>query len=120
MPLAPLTFPIRSDKLTMTASVREQLLHRQTEFQTIDILDTEVFGRVLLLDNHIQLTELDEHAYHEALVQIPLLSMDQPKTALVIGGGDGGVLRELAQHPSIEHVDMVEIDSGVIEASRAS
>jgi spermidine synthase len=113
-----LTFPIRSDKLVMTASVREHLLHRQTEFQTIDILDTEVFGRVLLLDNHIQLTELDEHAYHEALVQIPLLSIDQPKTALVIGGGDGGVLRELAKHPSIEHVDMVEIDSGVIEASR--
>jgi spermidine synthase len=113
-----LTFPIRSDKLTMTASVREHLLHRKTEFQAIDILDTDVFGRVLLLDNHIQLTELDEHAYHEALVQIPLLSMPEPKSALVIGGGDGGVLRELAKHQTIEHVDMVEIDAGVIEASR--
>ncbi len=113
-----LTFPIRSDKLSMTASVREHLLSRKTEFQQIDILDTDAFGRVLLLDNHIQLTELDEHAYHEALVQIPLLSMDQPRSALVIGGGDGGVLRELAKHPSIEHVDMVEIDAGVIEASR--
>lgn len=118
MPIDHLTFPIRSDKLSMTASVREHLLSRRTEFQQIDILDTDAFGRVLLLDNHIQLTELDEHAYHEALVQIPLLSMDQPRSALVIGGGDGGVLRELAKHPSIEHVDMVEIDSGVIEASR--
>lgn len=118
MPIDRLTFPIRSDKLTMTASVREHLLSRKTKFQQIDILDTEVFGRVLLLDNHIQLTELDEHAYHEALVQIPLLSMDQPKSALVIGGGDGGVLRELAKHSSIEHVDMVEIDAGVLEASR--
>lgn len=102
----------------MTASVREHLLSRKTDFQQIDILDTEVFGRVLLLDNHIQLTELDERAYHESLVQIPLLSMNAPKNALVIGGGDGGVLRELAKHKSIEHVDMVEIDSGVIESSR--
>ncbi len=102
----------------MTASVRTQIVSRKTDFQQIDILETDVFGRVLLLDNHIQLTELDEHAYHEALVQIPLLSLDQPKTALVIGGGDGGVLRELAKHPTIEHVDMVEIDAGVIEESR--
>ena len=113
-----LTFPIRSDRLSMTASVRARLLERQTEFQKIEILDTDAFGRVLLLDNHIQLTELDEHAYHEALVQIPLLSMPNPQAALVIGGGDGGVLRELAKHNSIEHVDMVEIDAGVIEACR--
>ncbi len=102
----------------MSASVKEHLHHRKTEFQTIDILDTDVFGRVLLLDNHIQLTELDEHAYHEALVQIPLLSIAEPKSALVIGGGDGGVIRELAKHASIDHVDMVEIDAGVIEASQ--
>lgn len=118
MSLTHLTFPIRSDKLTMTASVREHLSHRVTDFQTIDIYETDVFGRVLMLDNHIQLTELDEHAYHESLVQIPLLSMAAPRTALVIGGGDGGVLRELAKHPTIEHVDMVEIDAGVIEESR--
>lgn len=113
-----LTFPIRSDKLTMTASVLEHLLHRATDFQTIDIYETEVFGRVLMLDNHIQLTELDERAYHESLVQVPLLSMSLPRSALVIGGGDGGVLRELAKHATIEHVDMVEIDEGVIEESR--
>lgn len=118
MSLTHLTFPIRSDKLTMTASVLEHLLHRVTEYQTIDIYETEVYGRVLMLDNHIQLTELDERAYHESLVQIPLLSMNAPKSALVIGGGDGGVLRELARHPTIEHVDMVEIDEGVIEESR--
>ncbi|MCC7230218.1 MAG: fused MFS/spermidine synthase [Fimbriimonadaceae bacterium] len=118
MPQNYLSFPIRSDRLTMTASISERVLHRTTEFQTIDILDTDAFGRVLLLDNHIQLTELDEHAYHEALVQIPLLSLPNPRTALVIGGGDGGVLRELAKHASIDHVDMVEIDPGVIEASK--
>ena len=113
-----LTFPIRSDKLTLTASVNTWLLSRKTEFQRIDIVETEVFGRALLLDNHIQLTEFDEHAYHEALVHIPLLSIQNPRSALVIGGGDGGVLRELAKHKAIEHIDMVEIDAGVIEASR--
>ena len=118
VPQDSLTFPIRSDKLTMTVSVKERLAHRKSDFQTIEILDTDVFGRLLLLDNHIQLTELDERAYHECLVQIPMLSMPEPRRALVIGGGDGGVLRELAKHRSIEHVDMVEIDQAVIDLSR--
>jgi spermidine synthase len=113
-----LTFPIRSDRLSMTASIRDRIHRRKTEFQEIEIVDTDAFGKVLLLDNHIQLTELDEHAYHEALVQIPMLSLDAPKSALVIGGGDGGVIRELAKHRSLERIDMVEIDGGVIEASK--
>jgi len=70
------------------------------------------------LDGHIQLAELDERAYHECLVHIPLLSIREPKKALVVGGGDGGVLRELLKHPNLE-IDMVEIDSGVIDAARA-
>ncbi len=111
-----LDFPIRGDKLSMRASVLRQVHHRQTEFQTIDIIDTDAFGRALLLDGHIQLTELDEHAYHESLVQIPLLSLEGPKRALVIGGGDGGVLRELVRHAGLERIDMVEIDAGVVEA----
>ncbi len=102
----------------MTAKVSRVIHHEQSAFQTIDILDSEVFGRILLLDGHIQLTELDEHAYHEALVHIPLLSLDQPKTALVVGGGDGGVLRELCKSPLLERIVMVEIDAAVIEASR--
>jgi len=113
-----LTFPIRSDKLTMTVHVREWLAHEKSPFQTIDILDTDAFGRVLLLDEHIQLAELDEHAYHEALVQIPWMSMATPRRALVVGGGDGGVLRELVKHPELEHVDMVDIDEAVVRLSR--
>ncbi|MFZ4506738.1 MAG: hypothetical protein ACOYON_03460 [Fimbriimonas sp.] len=113
-----LNFPIRSDKLSMTAQVTARIADRRTEFQRIEVLDTVAFGRLLLLDGHIQLTELDEHAYHEALVHIPMLSMASPKRALVVGGGDGGVLRELVKHPSLERIDMVEIDAGVIEVSR--
>lgn len=110
-----LTIPIRSDKLAMLVKVTRHVAHRKTEFQEIDVYDTEVFGKMLLLDGHIQLTELDEAAYHEALVQIPMLSLDRPRTALVVGGGDGGVVRELCRHESIERIDMVEIDRGVIE-----
>ncbi|MBL8087001.1 MAG: hypothetical protein JNM85_02880 [Chthonomonas sp.] len=113
-----LTFPIRSDKLTMTVKVRSHLYSRKSEFQQIDIYDTEVFGRMLFLDGHVQLSELDECSYHEALVHIPLLAQRAPKRALVIGGGDGGVLRELCKHQTIEHIDMVEIDRAVVEAAR--
>ncbi len=110
--------PIRGDKFSLNVSVKALLHHRDTEFQTIDIYDTDTFGKALLLDGHIQFTSLDEHAYHESLVQIPLLNLPNAKRALVIGGGDGGVIRELCKHPSIERVDMVEIDPGVIEACK--
>ena len=113
-----LTVPIRSDKLSLSVQVKEHLSHRKTDFQTIDIYDTEAFGKVLTLDGHIQLTELDEGAYHEYLVQVPLLAMESPQSALVVGGGDGGVLREICKHRTIEHVDMAEIDMGVVEESK--
>jgi spermidine synthase len=98
--------------------VERTVAHVKTEFQTIDIVDSSAFGRILLLDGHVQLASLDEHAYHEALVQIPLLNLDRPKSALVIGGGDGGVLRELCKNPHIEHIDMAEIDRGVVDTCR--
>jgi len=113
-----LTVPIRSDKLSLSIQVKTHLSHRQTDFQTIDVYDTEAFGRVLTLDGHIQLAEIDESVYHEFLVHVPLLSIASPVSALVVGGGDGGVLREICKHPSIEHIDIAEIDQGVIDESR--
>ncbi|MBN8690930.1 MAG: polyamine aminopropyltransferase [Armatimonadetes bacterium] len=113
-----LTYPIRSHLYSMSVEVKEVLHRHQSDFQLIEIIDTECFGRMLLLDGHIQLAELDESAYHESLVHIPLLNMASPKRALIVGGGDGGVVRELLKHPGLE-IDMVEIDMGVIDASRA-
>jgi spermidine synthase len=113
-----ITIPVRSDKLAMRVAVSETLHSERTQFQQVDIIDTVAFGKMLLLDGHIQLATLDEFAYHESLVQIPLLNVPHPKRALVIGGGDGGVIREIARHASIEHIDMVEIDQGVIDACR--
>ena len=109
-----LDFPVRGDRLSMSVRIRDRVFQRITEFQHIEIVDTDVFGKVLLLDGHIQLTEFDERAYHEALVQVPLLSLATPRSALVIGGGDGGVVREICRHASIEQIDMVEIDAGVV------
>ena len=109
-----LTFPIRSGKLQLSASVRRPIVKETSKFQTIEIVETEVFGKALLLDGHIQLTEFDEHAYHELLVWIPLLNVPTPRRALIIGGGDGGVARELCRHPDIETIDMVEIDEAVV------
>lgn len=113
-----LSFPIRSTKLSMSVEVKAHVAQRQTDFQRIDVYDTEAFGKVLFLDGHVQLAELDEAGYHEALVHIPLLSVPNPTRALVVGGGDGGVLRELCRHKNLETIDMVEIDQGVIEVSR--
>lgn len=111
-----LKIPIRGGKLDMLVALTDRVHRRKTQFQQIDIVDTEVFGRMLLLDGHVQLCTFDEPAYHESLVQIPMLSLRDPKRALVIGGGDGGVVRELARHKNMETIDMVEIDQGVIDA----
>lgn len=113
-----LQFPIRSDKLTLSVAVTTHITHHQSPFQKIDVYDTPVFGRVLFLDGHVQLAEMDEHAYHECLVQIPLLNFPNARRALVIGGGDGGVLRELVRNPGLETIHMVEIDQAVIEVCR--
>jgi len=112
-----LTFPIRSDKLTMSVMATAHLASVRSDFQQIDVYDTEVFGRVLMLDGHIQLTTFDERAYHESLVHVPMLNVAEPKSALVVGGGDGGVIRELCRYPSLEHIDMVEIDAEVVRIS---
>lgn len=113
-----LRIPIRGERYSLNVEVKELLATRQTEFQLIEVVDTFSFGKALLLDGHIQFTSLDEFAYHESLVQIPLLSIASPKRALVIGGGDGGVIRELCRNNTLEHIDMVEIDPAVIEVCR--
>ncbi|HEY3781322.1 MAG TPA: hypothetical protein VGL56_09590 [Fimbriimonadaceae bacterium] len=113
-----LEYPIRGQKFAYSVQFMNHLLSQKTEFQRIDVYDTHCFGKLLTLDGHIQLSSLDEFAYHEALVHIPLLNLSNPKRALVVGGGDGGVLRELCRWKSLEKIEMVEIDSGVIEACR--
>jgi spermidine synthase len=96
----------------------EILFQTQTPFQSIAVYRAPVLGRVLVLDGIIQTTEADEFIYHEMLVHVPMMSVPAPRRVMIVGGGDGGSLREVLKHP-IERVDLVEIDAGVIEASRA-
>ncbi|MEO7454417.1 MAG: hypothetical protein ABIV13_06610 [Fimbriimonadales bacterium] len=116
--MSTLKFPIRSDKLQYDVAYKNHVSFLKTDFQQIDVYDTYAFGKVLLLDGHIQLTELDEHCYHEALVHPAMFSLESPKRALIVGGGDGGALRELVKHTSLETIEIVEIDEGVIETCK--
>ena len=76
------------------------------------------FGRVLVLDGHVQLTERDEAFYQEMISFIPLNAHPNPRRVLIVGGGDGGVAREVARHSCVEHIDLVDIDGMVIKLSR--
>lgn len=96
-----------------------QTLHRElTPFQEIAVLDTKQYGRMLVLDGMVQLTIGDEFTYHEMLAHVPLHTHPNPRDVLVIGGGDGGTVREVLRHPQVESVTLVEIDRRVVEVSR--
>ena len=98
--------------------VRETLVADRSEFQDLRIVDTDRFGRMLVLDGFVQTTERDEFAYHEMMTHPALLACGDPRRVLVIGGGDGGILREVLRHPSVERAVLVEIDASVIDLSR--
>ncbi len=97
--------------------VRERLASFNTGFQDLEILDTEPFGRVLVLDRALQTSEFDEFMYHEMLVHVPLMSHPAPRRVLIVGGGDGGALRHVLQHPNVDVVQ-VEIDRAVVDTCR--
>jgi len=87
----------------------------QTAFQKVEIVDTEFFGRCLILDGKIQSAEHDEYIYHETLIHPAMTMHPAPKRVMIAGGGEGAVLREILKHPSVEEVLMVDIDQEVIE-----
>lgn len=98
--------------------VERQLYSGQSEFQRIDVFDSREFGRFLTLDGYLMLTEKDEFIYHEMMTHVPMAVHSDPRKILVIGGGDGGVIRELTRYEKIERIDMVEIDPLVVEVSK--
>ena len=87
--------------------------HERSEYQDIKVYDTVGHGRLLLLDDMVMLTELDEFVYHELITHIPLCVHPAPREVLVIGGGDGGTVREVLKHPGVERVVLCEIDERV-------
>ena len=98
--------------------VDKELYSEQTEFQRIDILESNEFGRFFTLDGLMMVTEKDEFIYHEMIVHVPMAVNMKIKKVLVIGAGDGGTIRELTKYKSIEKIDMVEIDKRVVEVCK--
>ncbi|MFC3396504.1 polyamine aminopropyltransferase [Brenneria rubrifaciens] len=99
-------------------SIDRVLYHQKTDHQDLIIFENAALGRVMALDGVVQTTERDEFIYHEMLTHVPLLAHGNAKRVLIIGGGDGGMLREVSRHRRIEHITMVEIDAGVVEFCR--
>lgn len=90
--------------------VEEVLFDGQSKYQHVQVFRSKAFGTVLALDGSIQVSEADEFAYQEMIAHLPLCAHPHPKKVLVIGGGDGGVLREVVKHDSVEKVILCEID----------
>jgi spermidine synthase len=107
-----------SEHLHVGHRVTRVLFHGRSQYQEIAIIDTVEFGRMLVLDGIAQLSLRDEFVYHEMLAHVPLLAHPNPERVLVIGGGDGGTVREVLKHPEVGHVHLVEIDGQVIDACR--
>mmetsp|Transcript_17632 Transcript_17632/g.21365 ORF Transcript_17632/g.21365 Transcript_17632/m.21365 type:complete len:328 (-) Transcript_17632:56-1039(-) len=102
----------------MTLAVEKVVTEFRSNFQEILVFDSSTYGRVLVLDGVIQLTERDEFAYQEMIVHLPMFAHGNAKNVCIIGGGDGGVLREVCKHKSVESVVMCEIDPSVVEVSK--
>jgi len=102
------------DEVFQGFTADELLFEGATPYQKVQIFATKRWGKVLVLDGIVQTTEKDEFVYHEMLTHVPLFACAAPKRAMIVGGGDGGILREVLKHP-IEHVDMVEIDRTVVD-----
>ena len=98
--------------------VDKQLYTAQSAFQRIDVFESPEFGRILTLDGFLMLTEKDEFIYHEMITHVPLAVHPAAGRVLIIGGGDGGAVRELCRYDTVAHIDLVEIDRDVVDVCR--
>jgi spermidine synthase len=101
-----------------TLTIDEMLYEQKSAHQHLIIFKNALFGRVLALDGVVQTTEKDEFIYHEMLTHVPLLAHGSAQRVLIIGGGDGGILREVCRHSAVTHITQVEIDSAVIDMAK--
>ena len=109
---------LHTPNVKFSIKVDRQLFSATSEFQRIDIFESKDFGRFLILDGCMMLTEKDEFIYHEMIAHVPMCVNPSIKKVLLIGGGDGGSARELLKYSTVERIDLVEIDELVIEACR--
>jgi spermidine synthase len=108
----------QTDGLRLSMRVRETLFRKKTPYQDLLLVDTFEYGRALILDGAVQLTERDEFCYSEMMAHVPLCAHPDPRRVLIVGGGDGAILREVLRHPGVEKCTLIDIDREVIEASK--
>lgn len=108
----------QADGVALSCKVIQTLHSEQTPFQRLDVIETAQYGRMLVLDGMVQTTEADEFVYHEMIVHVAMQTHPGPKRVAVVGGGDGGTVREVLKYRSVESVKLIEIDARVVEASR--
>lgn len=105
-------------KTGLTVGVNKVLFSEQTNYQLVEVYETDTWGNLLTIDGMVMLSEKDEFVYHEMLSHVGMFAHPNPQRVLIIGGGDGGTAREVMRHPSVKLVDMVEIDEAVVRASK--
>ncbi len=108
----------QTENYGITAKITESLHTEKTDFQDLAVIDTIQWGRMLVLDGCVMTTDKDEFVYHEMITHVALSAHKNPKRVLVVGGGDGGVIREIMKHNTVEKAVLAEIDGKVIEASK--
>ncbi|HEX6989105.1 MAG TPA: polyamine aminopropyltransferase [Bacillota bacterium] len=108
----------QSRHLRLGLRVRQVVHHEKSPYQEVLVVDTDQWGRMLALDNIIQTNEVTEFVYHEMMAHVALFAHPNPERVLVVGGGDGGVIREVVKHPTVSEAVLAEIDEAVIEAAR--
>jgi len=107
-----------TESVRFSIRVRRHLYSEKSDFQRIDIFDSEEFGLFMTLDGLMMVTEKDEFIYHDMIIHVPMAANPGIKKVLIIGAGDGGSVRELARYKSVEHIDMVEIDKMVVDVCK--
>lgn len=105
-------------KTGLTIGLKKLLFSEQSEYQLVEVYETDTWGNLMTIDGMVMLSERDEFVYHEMISHVAMFTHPRPRRVLIIGGGDGGTAREVMKHPSVEQVDMVEIDQTVVEASK--
>jgi len=108
----------QTPNMKLSLRVNRVLVNKKSDYQEILLVETAEYGRMLVLDGAIQIGEREEFCYSEMMAHIPLCAHPDPKHVLIVGGGDGGVLREVLRHKNVEKAVLIDIDSDVIEAAK--
>ncbi|REL37572.1 polyamine aminopropyltransferase [Rhodohalobacter sp. SW132] len=107
-----------NEQTGLTIGLKKLLFSEQSEYQLVEVYETDTWGNLMTIDGMVMLSERDEFVYHEMISHTAMFTHPNPQRVLIIGGGDGGTAREVLKHQSVVHVDMVEIDKTVVDASK--